>query len=1062
MGKSQVDILWILVSSGLVFMMQAGFLCLEAGLTRSKNSINVALKNIADFGLSMVLFWAFGFAFMFGTTQSGWLGTDHFFVSIDLEKPWLATFFLFQVMFCGTAVTIISGAVAERLRFNAYFMISVAVSALIYPVFGHWAWGGAYVGNAGWLSAMGFIDFAGSSVVHSVGGGAALAILLIIGPRAGRFIKGEAPRYIPGSHVPLALLGMLLIWLGWIGFNGGSTLAMNDQVAGIIVNTMLAGGAGLCMGLLLSQLFYDHSVVDLAMNGSLAGLVAITANCHVVDAPTAVLIGSVGAVVMTLCAKGLEHFGIDDAVGAVPVHLGAGIWGTLAVALFGHLDGLGTGLDRWAQLGVQGLGGLVCFGWSFGITYGLFFVINKIRPLRVSLEDEKLGLNVVEHHATTEILDLLNTMDLQAQSKDLSLRVPVEPFTEIGQIAKHYNLVMDSLEESIAKIDAIVRTAKDGIITFAKDSMTILSANPSAELMFGCQGGDMVGKPIVGFLSRDKDAHIFSRVSQGDGLGMHEIIGKRLDNSHFPVEVIVTEVEVGNDIFYTSTFRDITERKQAEEKLRNSEVRLRNLIEHQPDGVCLLSEHLELIMVNQEGRACLDILSQKVNVGDRLEWVGGEALVNLLMGAAHSRPHEVEVDVDGTKYIFEIYGRALTEHIRGGGWVVIIRNVTTERSIQERVQQQDRLAAVGQLAAGIAHDFNNLLTGINGFAQLLELRSDMPEPAKEILQRIYLQGERAAQLVRQILDFSRKTVVERKPMELVPFFKEMTRLLQRILPESIEITTQVEGKDHVVVGNPTQIQQVLTNLAVNARDAMPNGGTLHLALQVFVLAPSEKPPVTDMPAGKWSHICISDTGTGIATDHLEHIFEPFFTTKEVGKGTGLGMAQVYGIVKQHDGFIDVETELGHGTTFHIYLPESQEKTAEPQVQGSDVPRGQGETVLLVEDDFAVRQAAEGMLKQLNYNVMTAFNGQDALVRYANAKETVDAVLTDVVMPEMNGVELLQALKDMTPDLPVLLMTGYPMGESSSENVKNHDGYLEKPLSIELVGQALHKAFQRSV
>lgn len=1057
MDKSLVDVLWVLVSSGLVFVMQAGFLCLEAGLTRTKNSINVAVKNIADFGLSMVLFWAFGFALMFGNSWLGWVGTNHFFVAVGADLLWLDTFFLFQVMFCGTAVTIISGAVAERLRFNAYFLISVVVSAVIYPIFGHWAWGGALEGNAGWLASMGYVDFAGSSVVHSVGGGAALAILLIIGSRTGRFTQGEAPRRVPGSNVPLALLGTLLIWLGWIGFNGGSTLEMNGAVAGIIVNTMLAGGAGLCMGLLVSQLLFDYPVVDLAMNGSLAGLVAITASCHVVDAPFAIVIGAVGALCMIFATKGLEYFKIDDAVGAVPVHLFAGIWGILAVGLFGDLDALGTGLDRLSQLGVQGLGIVTCFVWAFGMTYLVFICINRIWPLRVSVESEQLGLNVVEHNATTEILDLLNMMDRQAQSQDLSLRVPVEPFTEIGQIARRYNLVMDSLEESVARIDAIVKTAKDGIITFAKDSFAILSANPSAEGMFGCQNGQLVGQPVTSFLFRDEDRKLFTQLTDDDALTMGEMIGKRSDNSRFPVEVIVTEVEAGGDVFYTSTFRDITERKQAEEQLRNSEARLRNLIDHQPDGVCLLSEHLELLMINHEGRVCLDILSNQVDIGDRLEWVGRVPLVNLLMGDTLKRPQEVVVEQGGQRLVFEVYGRALTEHIRGGGWVVIIRNVTSERNMQERAQQQDRLAAVGQLAAGIAHDFNNLLTGINGFAQLLELRADMPENAKEVLKRIYSQGDRAAQLVRQILDFSRKTVVERKPMELEPFFKEMVRLLKRILPESIGIVSQVSGQNHVVVANPTQIQQVITNLAVNARDAMLEGGTLNMTLDGFVLEENIKPPVVDMPVGRWSRICISDTGTGIAPEVLEHIFEPFFTTKEVGKGTGLGMAQVYGIVKQHNGFIDVKTEMGKGTTFTIYFPISDEATQTESVQSEEIPKGDGQTVLLVEDDYSVRQATAGMLKQLNYKVVTAFNGKDGFDIYDEKREDIDLVLTDVVMPEMNGVELLRAIKMLEPSVPVLLMTGYPIGEASSENVKDHDGYLEKPLSIEVLGRSLHRA-----
>jgi len=221
MGKSTSDILWVLISAGLVFMMQAGFLCLEAGLTRTKNAINVAMKNLSDFGITVFLYWLFGFALMFGATKGGWIGSTHFFTPVGQGSAWLATFFLFHVMFCGTAVTIISGAVAERIRFSSYLIIAILVAGFVYPVFGHWAWGGAYAGSPGWLSKLGFIDFAGSTVVHSIGGWVALALLFVIGPREGRFPKGQKPRKIPGSNLPQAMLGVLLLWIGWMGFNGG-------------------------------------------------------------------------------------------------------------------------------------------------------------------------------------------------------------------------------------------------------------------------------------------------------------------------------------------------------------------------------------------------------------------------------------------------------------------------------------------------------------------------------------------------------------------------------------------------------------------------------------------------------------------------------------------------------------------------------------------------------------------------------------------------------------------------------------------------------------------------
>lgn len=446
MQPELIDILWVLTCAGLVFVMQAGFLCLEAGLTRTKNSINVAVKNITDFSIALVLYWSFGFALMFGTSWGGWWGSTLFFVSWNSGGSWQAVFFLFQAMFCGTAVTVISGAVAERMRFGGYIVVSVIVSALVYPLYGHWAWGGAYGEGMGWLAAKGFVDFAGSSVVHSVGGWAALATLLVVGARTGRYLADGTAQHIPGSNLPMSMLGALLLWTGWIGFNGGSVMAMDERVPGVIGNTMLAGGAGMISALLVSWLWRRYVAVSAMINGALAGLVSITASCHAVDAPAALLIGSVSALFMLASERLLERCRIDDVVGAVPVHLAGGIWGSLAVALFGDTEVLGTGLGRYQQVQVQLLGIVVCGVWAFGVTYLLLRLVRRLWPLRVRMEQEHIGLNIAEHRVSTEVLDLLTAMGHQAQTQDLSLRVPVEPFTEIGQIAQQYNIVMSKFQ----------------------------------------------------------------------------------------------------------------------------------------------------------------------------------------------------------------------------------------------------------------------------------------------------------------------------------------------------------------------------------------------------------------------------------------------------------------------------------------------------------------------------------------------------------------------------------------------------------------------------------------
>ncbi|MBE9203710.1 ammonium transporter [Synechocystis salina LEGE 06099] len=447
---TSIDTLWVLLCAGLVFFMQAGFMCLESGLTRSKNSINVAIKNFADFGISVALFWAFGFSIMFGLSQGGWWGEGYNFVNVG-EAPSLAVFFLFQAMFCGTATTIISGAAAERLKFSAYLLVAGLASGLIYPLFGGWAWNGLATAAGietmgGWLENLGFRDFAGSTVVHSVGAWVGLATILVVGPRQGRFPKTGKASKIQGSNMPFSVLGTLILWFGWLGFNGGSTLALTPAVPGIIVNTVLAGVGGMLMAGLISLLQDKMIQVEPLMNGSLAGLVAITAGANVVITPIAIVIGATGAAIAYLVGRQMLHWGVDDAVDAVAVHGGAGVWGTLCVGLFGQLALVDTGLNRWQQCGVQILGVGICALLAFGSAWVVLTFLNRVFALRISPEDEEIGLNVSEHQATTETYELFQVMDRQAKTHDLSLRVPVNPFTEVGHIAGRYNQVMDAFE----------------------------------------------------------------------------------------------------------------------------------------------------------------------------------------------------------------------------------------------------------------------------------------------------------------------------------------------------------------------------------------------------------------------------------------------------------------------------------------------------------------------------------------------------------------------------------------------------------------------------------------
>ena len=459
--KSYVDTLWVIDCAILVFIMQAGFMCMETGLSRHKNSINVALKNAADFGLAVVVFWIFGFGLMFGTSYNGLFGTDLFFFKTD--KADYMTYFVFQAMFVATAATIVSGAVAERMKFNGYLIITIIATGIIYPIVGHWAWSSSYLSKIydastllaftgelktiGWLTELGFVDFAGSTIVHSVGGWIALAAILIIGPRIGKYSESNKGKFT-GSSFPLAVLGTLILWFGWFGFNGGSNGAMDETVPLILINTFLSAAFGLLTGLAISFLLFKKPDPYYVILGPLAGLVAITAGCNSMTSVMAIFVGIVGAIISIFVNELLNKYEIDDVVGAVPVHLAAGIWGTLAVGLFSDLEKLGTGLTRLEQIEVQIIGIFAIGAFTFFGSYIILKILNYFYPLRVTPLQEELGLNIAEHNAVSVEHDLISILEKQSQTGDLAIRGPQDPFTAGGVIGLYYNRLMNKLEIS--------------------------------------------------------------------------------------------------------------------------------------------------------------------------------------------------------------------------------------------------------------------------------------------------------------------------------------------------------------------------------------------------------------------------------------------------------------------------------------------------------------------------------------------------------------------------------------------------------------------------------------
>ena len=399
---ADVDILWTCLAAFLVFFMQAGFALVETGFTRAKNACNIIMKNLMDFSIGSLCFWMIGFGLMFGVS-SGFVGTSGFFFDANAEDSILPgnfgwAFLIFQTVFAATAATIVSGAMAERTKYAGYLAYSVGITVIVYPIFGSWAWNGLVgaEGSAGWLEGLGFLDFAGSTVVHSVGGWAALAGAIVLGARAGKYKDGK-PQPIPGHNIPLAALGVFILWLGWFGFNPGSTTAVGGgDLAFIAVTTNLAAAAGAVGAMITSWFMFKKPDTSFALNGALAGLVAITAGCDIMSPATAALTGLVGGVIVVFAVLFFDKIGIDDPVGAISVHGVCGAWGTLAIGLlapeYGILFGNGAG-----QLITQLIGVGAAFAWAFPVSFVIFLAIKHTIGLRASAEEEMAGLDYTEH-----------------------------------------------------------------------------------------------------------------------------------------------------------------------------------------------------------------------------------------------------------------------------------------------------------------------------------------------------------------------------------------------------------------------------------------------------------------------------------------------------------------------------------------------------------------------------------------------------------------------------------------------------------------------------------------
>ncbi|PLW79270.1 diguanylate cyclase [Cohaesibacter celericrescens] len=580
--ETKIDITWMMMAAALVMFMQAGFLLLEAGMVRSKNSVNVAQKNLLDFVFSVAAFAVVGFMVAFGASEFLMPGFDWNYLGLQHITAYEAAFFVFQVMFCGTAATIVSGAVAERMRLSAYIVGSIFLSALIYPLFVHWAWGNALQPNEGaFLANLGFIDFAGSTVVHSTGGWVALAACLVLGPRTGRFdARGNAVRFSGHSPV-LATTGGLLLFIGWIGFNGGSTLKAGEDVAFIILNTVLAGGFGAAAGHLLGYYQDGYYLPEKSVNGLIGGLVAVTAGCAILTPIGAIAIGIVGGLVALVANHIIEQkWKVDDAVGAIGAHAFAGVAGTIGLALLAPAEQFSNG---WLyQLYVQTFGSVLNFCFSFGLGYGFFWLLNRYSKIGVSNEQERIGLNISEHATRIGVGHVEVAMEkLLSGKRSFEHRLPEVAGDEAEKLTSLFNKLVSSLEDEHQKLSELelhkvkseeaerIATLSDatfeGIIMHNGD--IIMDSNLQMSELLGYEIDEMVGKPLVDLIAEESAEAIYSAIAE-DKIDPYEAVVLSKKGDRIPVAIRARVTNYKGVQVRIACFVDLRERKAAENDIR--------------------------------------------------------------------------------------------------------------------------------------------------------------------------------------------------------------------------------------------------------------------------------------------------------------------------------------------------------------------------------------------------------------------------------------------------------------------------------------------------------------
>ncbi|MCC6346717.1 MAG: PAS domain S-box protein, partial [Nitrospirales bacterium] len=611
-----------------------------------------------------------------------------------------------------------------------------------------------------------------------------------------------------------------------------------------------------------------------------------------------------------------------------------------------------------------------------------------------------------------------------------------------------------ALRDSEEQYRIVAETAQDAIITIDEND-TIMLVNKAAERIFGYTREELLGKPVTMLMPEPMRERHAAAVKKHIETGKRSIswVAVGLPGLHKSGKEIFLEISYGESIkegkyYFIGIIRDVTLRKEAEESLKESEKKYRDLFEESKDAVYISTPQGEFLDINPAGVELFGFSSKEEILSADL---GRDIYVN---------PQEREafkqiIDRDGFVKDFEVLmrrmdGERLNILITGAavrnekGEVTVyrgfMRDVTNQRKLEQQLLQSQKMEATGKLAGGIAHDFNNILTAIISYGSLLQMTLPRDNPARSHAEQILTLADRAANLTQSLLAFSRKQIMNPKPVDMNEIIRRVQKLLSRLIGEDITLETSLSDEDVTAMADSGQIEQVLMNLATNARDAMPEGGSLILRTDLITMDKDFLRRYGYGSPGHYVRISVSDTGSGMNEAIMKRIFDPFFTTKEVGKGTGLGLSIVYGIVKQHNGYINVYSEPGKGTTFRIYLPLYRVQAGGPEEIPEEAPAPRGtETVLLAEDEEPVRTTTGTVLRQFGYTVIEAVDGEDALRKYGEHRDEIDLLLLDVIMPKKNGKEVYSEIKGVRPDIRVLFSSGY------TSDIMHRKGILEAGL-----------------